>query len=377
MSPHERRGRNGEAGGEARVLNITLEAALQIAGVGTDYNLVEVLRDGFPSYVIRVQTAAFPGRPSVIIKACPGASTEPEVLRHLRSAGLSVPAVLDVRQGDGFRVIVLEDVGRDALYKHPCTLYYLRAAEEIAQIHRRFETWAPDMSHERVTPIATGATEMSTGAGPATIPAGADVIELLTRYDAATWSSAARAGARVTLQRFEDGTYQGWNQSEVKTLSDTLRRLEEETLAVLEELGEESTFPHTLVHGDYHDGNVLICPCEDAEARRFVVVDWDSARWDSGFFDLVSLCDVADRMGTIQLDHAQVLGSYLRERCGGADWPSPHAVDVEWHRCCLLRAWGELKWFSETGEDFGDRVSREVDIIRSQVRWFREQARFP
>ena len=317
------------------LMHISMEAVLEAAGIRGVESPVEVLRDGFPSYVVRVRSATFPGRQTAIVKACPDSSREPDVLLHLHRAGLPVPAVLDVRQGDGFRVVVLEDVGSDALYKHPDTGSYLKAAEEIARIHLQFE-----------------------------LPGSADI---LPRYDALRWASTVRSAVEGTLRRLEDGTYQGFRQRDVETLSATLRTLERGTMEVL---GGPAVFPPTLVHGDYHDGNVLIRPSSGEEPGQFVIVDWDSARWDSGFFDLVSLCDVADRMGTCSLDPAQILEVYLRERCKGDGRLSRQAVEAEWHRCCILRAWDELRWFSETGEDFGDRVYREVRIIRSHLGWF-------
>lgn len=239
--------------------NISMESVLETAGIRSEQHLVQVLRDGFPSYAIRVRPAS-PERPTVIVKACPDGSWEPDVLLRLHRAGFPVPAVLDMRQGDGFRAVVMEDVGEDVLHKHPDEGSYLRAAEEIAWIHRRCDT------------------------------------------------------------------------------------------SGLEGL-------------DYHDGNVLIGAAQGQEAGQLVIVDWDSARLDSGFFDLVSLCDVADRMGTLRVDHARIMEAYLRERCAGGTYPRADAVETEWRRCCVLRAWNELRWFSETGEDFGDRVAREARII--------------
>ena len=326
-------------------MHISMESVLEAAGITSGQDSVEVLRDGFPSYVIRVQTAAFPGQPTVIVKACPDASREPDVLLHLHRAGLPVPAVLDIREGDGFRVVILEDVGRDALHRHPDEGSYLRAAEEIARIHRRFELPGSD-------------------AGPIDASGLADI---LPRYDASAWALVVRAGTAGTLRRLEDGTYQGFSQRDVEALPATLRTLEGETLAMLGEPVRVLPLAPTLVHGDYHDGNVLIRPSQREESGQFVIVDWDSARWDSGFFDLVSLCDVADRMGTCHVDPAQIMEAYLRERCAGGSRPSRQAAETEWHRCCILRAWDELRWFSETGEDFGDRVQREIEIIQENL----------
>lgn len=325
-------------------MRITEEAVLKAAGIGTGDGLIEVLRDGFPSHVIRVQSTAFPGRPSVIIKACPDGSREPDVLQSLYNAALPVPAVLDLRQGDGFRAMLLEDVGNDVLYKHPNARSYMRAAAEIARIHRRFDQ--SDL--------------------------GAELAKLLPEYDTARWASIIASAARGTLERFEDGTYRGDSLSGGASLPDTLKNLEEETLSIMMEPEQTTSLTRTLVHGDYHEGNVLIRPGEETGFEQLVIVDWGDARWDSGFFDLVSLCEVAHRMGTVVLDYRQVVDSYLQARYAGLGGPSHLAVEVEWHKCSVLRAWDELRWFSETGEDFGDRVPREVETIRSHLRWFRE-----
>lgn len=155
------------------------------------------------------------------------------------------------------------------------------------------------------------------------------------------------------------------DRTQAEALPGALRGLARRTLAALALASPlTSEIPPTLVHGDYHDGNILIRPTQGGEeAGQLVIVDWDSAGLDSGFFDLVSLCDVAGRMGTFRPDRTRIMEAYLRERCAGGTRPRDDVVEMEWRRCCLLRAWGELRWFSETGEDFGDRVGREVGII--------------
>ncbi|MGE5580247.1 MAG: phosphotransferase family protein [Bacillota bacterium] len=373
-------------------MSITLESALAVAGIA-DWEAIQVLRDGFPSLVVRVPTSAFDGRQSIILKACPVSSREPDVLACLHRNGLPVPAVLDVREGYGFRVIVMEDVGADALHKHPDAEWYKAAVREIAKIHRQF----------RLSCLTGGSR--------------AALTDLVPTYDDAKWAAVVWEGLQGTLRRIDDGTYATCGTLRAcgvvpkrgrEDLSGVLGDLAQKTLAMIEDPSAYRPFPNVLVHGDYHDGNVLIRTPRPGEVavpalpNPFAIVDWDSARWDSGFFDLVSLFDVSERMGTFYLDPEEIICIYLEayadihsDASAGiySDTPAdayqhtyedPHqathqlethpdgptvcSAEAEWRRCRVLRAWGELKWFSETGEDFGDRIGREIRIIQTHLR---------
>ncbi|HAI21133.1 MAG TPA: hypothetical protein DCM14_04460, partial [Clostridiales bacterium UBA8153] len=334
-------------------MHVSLGAVLQVAGIKTGHDSIEVLRGGFPSYVVRVKPPAFSRKPTVIVKACVGASREPDVLLHLHRAGFPVPAVLDIRQGDGFRV-VLEDAGTDTLCKRADPEWYMRAVREIAGMHGA-----------SVPPTKLG------GSGKA-------LTGMLPTYDVSRWLSVVRSGLDGTVRRLKDGTYTGFDAPWGRQGRHVLESVAEKSLEMI--AGWEGpggpanpearwSLPPSLVHGDYRDGNILIRPAQarvageraggwvtalaapEEAARELVIIDWDSARWDSGFFDLVSLYDVSERMGTCRLDPEQLIDTYLRTRWAEDTRLTRGIVHSEWHRCCILRAWDELRWFSETGED--------------------------
>lgn len=269
--------------------------------------------------------------------------------------------MLDIRDGDGFRVIVMEDVGADALHKHPDAEWYRAAVREIAKVHRQSRLFGL-LGEGLCSSLKT----------------------LVPAYDDAKWVEVVREGLEGTLRRFEDGTYtvvgglsgdsdDSGGRLLQPGIHGVLKGLAEKTLAMLADSGGHSRFSPVFIHGDYHDGNILIRAAksgeEDVPSRPspFAIVDWGSARWDSGFFDLVSLCDVGERMGTFHLSPHEIIRTYLHEMscvmlpyapCTSALMPSEsqsNAAQGEWRRCRILRAWDELRWFSETGEDFGDR----------------------
>jgi hypothetical protein len=344
----------------AETLNMrtTIEEVLEAAGIRGGERPVEVLRDGFPSYVIRVSTTTFSGCPTVIMKACPHSSREPDILLCLDRAGFSVPNILDVRQGEGFRVVIMEDIGTDALHKRRDPEWYMRAVQEIAKIHKRFDLSMSDVVAPERMPAISG------------FPAG--LAAILPRYDLDKWTGAVREAVDGTVQRLKDGTYRGFTPAEIDALVSVLGSLATDTLSALGDRQESykrqssATEPsaQTLVHGDFHDGNVLVRSSPDRAICQFAFVDWDSARLDSGFFDLVSLYDVAERMETCRLDPETMIATYLDARWPDGERPDASVAETEWQRCRMLRAWDELRWFSTTGDDFGDRVRREVGIMR-------------
>jgi len=338
-------------------MRITIEKVLEAAGIIGGGHPVDVLRDGFPSHVVRVSTTTFSGCPTVIMKACPHSSREPDILLCLDRTGFSVPNILDVRQGEGFRDVIMEDIGTDALHKRRDPEWYMRAVQEIAKIHKRFDLSVSDVAPERM-PAISG------------FPAG--LAAILPRYDLDKWTGAVREAVDGTVQRLKDGTYRGFTPGEIDELVSVLRSLATDTLTALGDRQESYkrqssvTEPsaQTLIHGDFHDGNVLVRSSPDRAICPFAFVDWDSARLDSGFFDLVSLYDVAERMETCRLDPETMIATYLDARWPNGGRPSFPAAVIEWHRCRMLRAWDELRWFSTVGDDFGDRVRREVAIIQ-------------
>lgn len=321
-------------------MQVTVEGVLRVAGMAVPHGQVQVLRSGVPSYVLRVRPPGTQGADSVIVKCCRPGSREPEVMQRLSRDLHSVPAVLNVVEGEGFRVMLLEDIGDDRLCDRPDKRSYLEAIAEIAHIHRRFELPVEDEELASLVPV----------------------------YDSGKWASVVRAGAKGTLCRLEDGTYLAGKVPGARTGRRLVERLAENTLSRVVARMEAPVVPRTLVHGDFHEGNVLIRQASrPAGPRQLAIVDWGDARWDSGLFDLVSLVDVASRMGSLQLVRTEVLDCYLRERPGHSSSGMRRRCVAEWHACFVLRAWDELRWFSETGDDYGERAVRELEIMRAHL----------
>jgi hypothetical protein len=322
-----------------------VDAILKAAGIDVPPRQVEVLRDGFPSFVLRVTSPRAPGVPSLILKACPVGSREPRVMERLSHILRSVPAVLGIACGESFDVILMEDLGARLLCDPPEVESYMRAVREIARIHRRFQVPADDD----------------------------ELAALVPAYDLAKWASVVRAAALGTLSRLADGTYPEAAFGGASGLRALVGELADRSLSLAltarEGAADAPALGQTLVHGDFHEGNVLLRAGERERSGRggLGIVDWGDCRWDSGLFDLVSLVDVARRSGSLDLDEADILRWYLEERLGRA---KPGCLDVSaraWHACYVLRAWDELRWFSLTGDDYADRAARELGAIRTHL----------
>lgn len=156
----------------------------------------------------------------------------------------------------------------------------------------------------------------------------------------------------VSRRHIIDGLYTGINLAAIdRTVSYLLDRWPE--LAA-----EIAGYPQALSHGDCHSGNVFVS--EDG----IELIDWGAAQCGPGMLDLVALLDVAARMNEGIADPAVVSGAYwqaLSEQTRRAYGDRRRALNL----LSLVRAMQELLWFADTGEDYGERALRELDIIRA------------
>ena len=334
-------------------MDARMEAVLSAAGVNVPEDSVEVLRDGSPWYVLRASLSEDARHASVILKTCALTSREPEITASLSGVLECVPRVLRVGGGSGFRVMMLEDFGRRGLYECATPETYMEAVKVLGGIHRRFEG-----DSEQCTGIAGLVPPRGLTEWPAS-------LQLIPTYGRKEWASTLAAAARLTSMRFADGTYRGTISRGARRLPDSLKCLLRRSLDMLDDTwGCGLTMPSTLVHGDFHEGNILL---RDGEGSpKFGLIDWGDARRDCGLIDLVSLIDVAHRMKAVKLDEEQVLSWYLAVRNGSSALVTPE-VQAEWNLAWVLRAWMELRWFADSGEDFGERADREIGIIGARL----------
>lgn len=330
---------------ELSEVSFTVEAVLRCAGLDAPVDRVVALRDGTPGFVLRVspvearhdgEDATATQRDSVIVKTFPSASKEPEVTDALSKLLDCVPRVLRIADGVGFRVMVMEDLGPQGLYLHPSVASYMAAVDALAALHRRLD-------------------------GVRTL------FELVPTYGRTEWESTVAEAARLTAERLTDGAYAELELPVQRRLAhslDPLLQRSQQALGSVWGQADRHGLPLTLVHGDFHEGNIIVRD-GTAGASGLGVVDWGDARWDSGLFDLASLIDVSSRMKTIDLDESRVLQRYLAARAGLLSEPSWLAS--EWNLAWILRAWSELRWFAESGEDFGERAAREMRVIERRL----------
>ena len=118
--------------------------------------------------------------------------------------------------------------------------------------------------------------------------------------------------------------------------------------------------PSTLVHGDCHSGNMFL------SSDGMQLIDWDSAALAPGLLDLVGLVDVAQRMKESVCEKAALRAAYW-QTLSSATRAAYGSIEESWVALHVLRALLELKWFAHTGEDFGDRVQRELRTMHALV----------
>ena len=124
------------------------------------------------------------------------------------------------------------------------------------------------------------------------------------------------------------------------------------------ELIEEfRSYPDSLIHGDCHYGNLFLTP-EDG----ICLIDWGSASIAPGLMDLAALVDVTLRMGEHDIHESDVLTAYFSE-LSQSEREAYGNPERAWGVCRSIRAFLELEWFATTGEDYGQRIQRELTLL--------------
>ena len=120
---------------------------------------------------------------------------------------------------------------------------------------------------------------------------------------------------------------------------------------------EYGRYPDSLIHGDCHYGNIFLTP-----EGGICLIDWGSACIAPGLMDLTALVDVSQRMGKHQIHETELLGAYFCE-LPQPDKQAYGSPDRAWTVCRTVRSLLELEWFATTGEDYGQRVQRELTLL--------------
>ncbi|MCK5115135.1 MAG: aminoglycoside phosphotransferase family protein [Candidatus Aegiribacteria sp.] len=150
-----------------------------------------------------------------------------------------------------------------------------------------------------------------------------------------------------------EGKYHGVNLS-------LLSLVETASAQLWPELTEDfRSYPDSLIHGDCHYGNLFLTPQDG-----ICLIDWGSASLAPGLMDLAALVDVTLRMDEQDIHEPDVLAAYFDE-LSQSEREAYGNRDRAWDVCRSVRAFLELEWFATTGDDYGQRVQRELTLLRA------------
>ncbi len=191
------------------------------------------------------------------------------VQKHLDSAGVDVPAVLDVDPGKGF--ILLEDLG------------------DVTLLRRLQDVESRDLERHLYEKVIDELIRMQIEASPARKKADIDAYKLRFDHEKLMWE------INFTLEHF----YKTHLKREIK--DSDLRIMREGFSEICTILANE---PTVLTHRDFHSRNVMWVQAADGNAdhERLVMIDFQDARMGPAQYDLASLL----KDSYYQLEEAQI-----------------------------------------------------------------------
>lgn len=192
-----------------------------------------------------------------------------EVQKHLLSAGVEVPLVLDTDAKRG--LILLEDLGDVTL---------LRKLQDIS---------SPEVERHLYEQAIDGLVRLQIMASPERVGIRRSLQGFNLRFD----QEKLMWEVNFTLENF----YQHYLK---RTFS------EKDSQALQQGFGKICQFladqPPVLTHRDYHSRNVMCVPTENPEKERLVMIDFQDARMGPPQYDLASLL----RDSYYQLEETQI-----------------------------------------------------------------------
>ncbi len=199
--------------------------------------------------------------------------------RHLASAGVDVPAVLDTDPARGF--ILLEDLGDVTL---------LRQLQEVCN---------GDVERHLYERVIDELVRLQVRASPARKPADIEAYKLRFDREKLMWE------VNFCIEHFYD-TYlrRGISAEDRKVMTDGFG----EICATL------ASEPTVLTHRDFHSRNVMVTPSADGghERPRLVMIDFQDARLGPAQYDLASL--LKDSYYQLEEEQVQRLINYYIAR---------------------------------------------------------------
>lgn len=199
--------------------------------------------------------------------------------RHLASAGVDVPAVLDTDPAKGF--ILLEDLGDVTL---------LRQLQDVT---------SDDVERHLYERVIDELVRLQVEASPKRKPGKIEAYKLRFDHEKLMWE------VNFCIEHF----YDTYLKREMKP---------EDRKVMVEGFSEICTIlanePTVLTHRDFHCRNVMVTPSEDGglEKPRLVMIDFQDARMGPAQYDLASL--LKDSYYQLEEDQIQRLINYYIAR---------------------------------------------------------------
>jgi len=175
------------------------------------------------------------------------------VQKHLYSANVDVPAILDVDPARGF--MLLEDLG------------------DITLLRRLQEVCSADVERHLYERVIDSLVNLQVFASPKRKPAEIDSYKLRFDFEKLMWE------VNFCIEHF----YEGYLK---RKLSDEDKRVMVEGFGeICQTLADE---PTVFTHRDFHSRNIMVAPAE-GDKERLVMIDFQDARLGPAVYDLASL----------------------------------------------------------------------------------------